>query len=328
MSGDDVEAAVSVLRDGGLVAIPTETVYGLAADATNEAAVRRVFAVKGRPSGHPLILHFADAAAIAPFVEGELPAAARALAARFWPGPLTLVLRRSKAALDVVTGGRDTVAVRVPAAPLARAVIAALGRPLAAPSANRFGRTSPTTAAHVRADLGDDVALVLDGGEAEVGVESTIVDLTTSPPMILRAGGVPAAAIEAVIGPVTRVASGEARAPGMLAAHYAPRAKVELVPRDALEARAKQLFKQGARVATLAMSGPTLPFARHLDVGDTASSFAHALYARLRDADAAGVDVVLAVAPDDDAHEGLEAAIADRLRRAAASANAAPNDDD
>lgn len=310
---DEAAEAVRILRAGGLVAIPTETVYGLAADATNEAAVKRVFEVKGRPSGHPLILHFADAADIAPYTE-DVPETARTLARAFWPGPLTLVLRRSSRVLDAVTGGRETVAVRVPASPVARTVIAALGCPIAAPSANRFGKTSPTTAAHVRTDLGDAVNLVLDGGPAEVGVESTIVDLTCNPPMILRKGGISASEIEKMIGDVTRTPSGEARAPGMLESHYAPNARVELVRASEIEARARTLFQQGARVATLGLGVPTLSFARHLDVGETVETFAQALYARLRDADEARVDVVLAVAPEGD---GLADAIADRLRRAA-----------
>ena len=313
---NEVDEAVRILRAGGLVAIPTETVYGLAADATNEDAVKRVFAVKGRPSGHPLILHFADAAGIAAYTK-NVPDAAHALAKAFWPGPLTMVLERGPNVLDVVTGGRDTVAVRVPNAPLARTIIAALERPVAAPSANRFGRTSPTTAEHVRKDLGTDVALVLDGGPASVGVESTIIDMTTKPPMILRVGGVSASAIESEIGPVSRVAEGESRAPGMLEAHYAPSAKVELVDAKDLESRARTLFKQGARVATLAQGTSPLPFARRLDVGATEDSYAQSLYACLRDADAARIDVVLAVPPSDE--DGLGAAIADRLRRAAAA---------
>lgn len=319
----NVDEAVRTLRSGGLVAIPTETVYGLAADATNEAAVRRIFKVKGRPSDHPLILHFADAKDIEPYAK-RMPDAAHALAEAFWPGPLTLVLERSGRVLDVVTGGRPTVAVRVPASTLARTVIATLERPIAAPSANRFGRTSPTTAAHVRMDLGDAVDLVLDGGPASVGVESTIVDLTCTPPMILRKGGISVSAIEAVIGEVTRTPTGEARAPGMLEAHYAPSARVELVAKTELAKRARALFDQGARVATLALGATPIAYAKHLDAGEDEDAFARSLYARLREADAMHVDVVLAVPPEG---EGLAAAIADRLKRAAASIDEALSDE-
>ncbi len=302
----DLEAAIARLRAGGLVAFPTETVYGLGADARREDAVRRVFAVKGRPADHPLILHFANAAG-ALAAAREVPEAARVLADALWPGPLTLVLRRAAWVPDVVTGGQDTVGVRVPAHPIAQALLAGLGAPIAAPSANRFGAVSPTTAAHVRADLGDDVDLVLDGGPATVGLESTIVDLTCDPPTILREGGVSREELGALLAlapPGT--AHGGVRAPGTLAAHYAPRARVRLVAPDALAAEHARLSALGARVTVL--EAPR-------DAAETAA-LARDLYARLRGADDAEMDVVLAVLP---APHGLGAAIADRLRRAAAA---------
>jgi L-threonylcarbamoyladenylate synthase len=301
-----IDAAVARLRTGGLVAFPTETVYGLGADARSEAAVRRIFAVKGRPADHPLILHFAEAdAALA--AARELPASARLLADALWPGPLTLILWRAPWVSDAVTGGQDTVGVRVPAHPVAHALLAGLGAPVAAPSANRFGAVSPTTAAHVRADLGDDVDLVLDGGPAQVGLESTIVDLTRDPPAILREGGVPReelAALLALAPPETT--PGDVRAPGTLAAHYAPRARVVLVDAAALDAERARLEALGARVAVIAAPR---------DATESAA-LARDLYARLRAADDAAMDVVLAVPP---APVGLGAAIADRLRRAAAA---------
>ncbi|HEV7536585.1 MAG TPA: L-threonylcarbamoyladenylate synthase, partial [Acidimicrobiia bacterium] len=188
MVSPDVAEAVAVLRRGGLVAFPTETVYGLGADANNPAAVERLFAVKGRPRSHPVIVHLGDPMALKEWAS-EVPAEAWALAEAFWPGPLTLILPRADRVPDAVTGGAATVGLRVPAQPLALELLEAFGDGVAAPSANRFGRVSPTTAAHVRADLGSDVDLVLDGGMCRVGVESTIVDLSSAVPAVLRLGG-------------------------------------------------------------------------------------------------------------------------------------------
>lgn len=301
----ELEEAARLLRAGELVGFPTETVYGLGADARNEAALRRVFAVKGRPGDHPLILHFADAeSALA--AASDVPPIARTLADALWPGPLTLVLRRATWVPDLVTGGQDTVGVRVPSHPVARALVTELGGPIAAPSANRFGAVSPTTAAHVRADLGKDVALVLDGGPAAIGLESTIIDLTCDPPVVLREGGVPREQLAALLAlaPVGATASVN-RAPGSLPSHYAPRAKVVLVGADALLTERERLDEEGARVVVIDAPADD----------DALSTLAHDLYARLRAADAANTDVVLAVLPPE---RGLGAAIADRLRRAAA----------
>ncbi len=293
-----------LLRAGEVVAFPTETVYGLGADARSEAGLRRVFAVKGRPSEHPLILHFADAES-AFTAAREVPSTARTLAKTLWPGALTLILRRAAWVPDLVTGGQDTVGVRVPSHPLARALVTALGGPIAAPSANRFGAVSPTTAAHVRADLGADVALVLDGGPAQIGLESTIIDLTREPPVVLREGGIPRETLDGLLAlGAMGSAPNDTRAPGMLASHYAPRAQVLLVTTEGLAAERERLEDEGARVVVL--EAPT---------DDAAlEALAHDLYARLRAADDAGADVVLAVLPE---ARGLGAAIADRLRRAA-----------
>ncbi len=293
------ERAAGVLRSGGLAAFPTETVYGLGADAENEEAVRRLFRAKGRPTGHPLIVHVGGP------LEGwaaEVPPAARTLAERFWPGPLTLVLRRGARVPQVVTGGQDTVGLRVPAHPLARAMLAAFGGGVAAPSANRFGKVSPTTAAHVREDLGTDVDFVLDGGPCAVGVESTIVDLSSGAPALLRPGGVPLEAIEEALGERVAVPAATAvRAPGRLGSHYAPRAEVVLAAPAELEERARELRSAGRSV-------------RVLRLPESETDAARELYRSLREADAEGVEVVVAALPPD---SGLGRAVADRLRKAA-----------
>ena len=335
-----------MLRAGGLVAFPTETVYGLGADASNDEAVRRIFAVKGRPTDHPLIVHLGDADQLDAWAR-EIPSDARLLAAACWPGPLTLVLWRSSAVSDVVTGGRDSVGLRVPSHPVALELLRAFGGGVAAPSANRFGRVSPTTAAHVVADLGDDVDLVLDGGPCAVGVESTIVDLTGEAPMLLRQGGVSIETIEGVIGrAVIATAEGPARAPGMLAAHYAPTARVELVEAHRLQERLRLLTLppgtmppgEAVRVC-VGVLAPEIPADLAADVavagaadvatevvllaaGSDATTYARNLYARLREADLAGVGILLAVPPPGDpdgADAGLVAAVRDRLTRAAAA---------
>jgi L-threonylcarbamoyladenylate synthase len=295
--------AARVLRAGGLVAFPTETVYGLGADAANEAAVRRVFAVKGRPAGHPLIVHLAAAEELSEWA-AEVPREARLLAERFWPGPLTLVLRRGPRVPLAVTGGQETVGLRVPAHPAARALLREFGGGVAAPSANRFGRVSPTTADHVRQDLGADVDFILDGGPCGVGIESTIVDLSGQAPALLRPGGIPREGLEAALGrPVPAAGPGGPRAPGRLEAHYAPRARVILAEAEALETRAAELRARGLRVEILRL--PEDP-----------EEAARALYASLREADARGAEAVVVAVPPE---EGLGLAIADRLRKAAAA---------
>lgn len=283
--------AARLLRAGELVGVPTETVYGLAANALDPEAIRRIFVAKGRPSDHPLILHTLDD----PDTHAYADDRARALAAAFWPGPLTLVLPKRPHVPDALTGGHTTVAVRSPAHPLARALLEAAGVPFAAPSANRFGQLSPTTADHVLAAFPD--LPVLDGGRCEVGVESTIVDLT-GPAALLRPGGLPVEAVEAVIGPIQR--GGATPAPGNLTAHYAPRARV--VPTADPEGEADTFRAQGLRVEVMrALPG---------------EAYAWALYDALRAADARGADVIVAewAAPG-----GLGDAVNDRLRRAAAS---------
>lgn len=306
-TGNEIRRAVEVLRRGGLVAFPTETVYGLGADATSEPAIARLYLVKGRPLDHPVIVHVADRSGLDDWGE-DVSEDAVALADAFWPGPLTLVVtRRVGMGADAVAASRATIALRVPAQPVALALLRAFGGAIAAPSANRFGRVSPTTAEHVRADLGSDVDLVLDGGPCAIGVESTIVDCTGAAVRILRPGGVPREGIEAVLGQPVDIAAVSSGAPGTLPVHYAPTARVEIVDADELTARRAELTAQGAHVVVLA-----------------GVDAAH-LYARLRDADASGADVVLAVLP---AEDGLGAAVADRLRRAAAAGGAHRGDGD
>ena len=311
-----LEQALAALRAGEAIGLPTETVYGLAADASRPEAVRRVFALKGRPADHPLIVHVAGAEQLDDWAL-DIPAAARALAARFWPGPLTLILRKQPQVPDEVTGGQATVGLRCPAHPLALALLRAFGGGLAAPSANRFGRISPTTAAHVRGEFGDAVPVVLDGGECEVGIESTILDLSGATPRILRPGRISQAELESVAGPVEAGADAHSpRASGTLEAHYAPRTPLLMLARAALTSEATEQQALGKRVAVLARG--TLPAGvEGLALPADALGYAHGLYAGLRELDARGVNLLLAERPP----EG-EAwlAVHDRLRRSAAGA--------
>lgn len=312
-----IAAGAKALAAGRLVAFPTETVYGLGANALDPDAVAAIFAAKGRPTDHPLICHVASADALAPLV-AEVTPAARALAGAFWPGPLTLVMPRSRAVPDAVTGGRDTVAVRVPAHPVALALLRAFDGPVAAPSANRFGRPSPTSASDVADELGDAVAVILDGGPCEIGIESTVVDLTTTPPQVLRPGRISAEQVAQVLGgPVDAVASGPARAPGMLESHYAPGARVEVVAGGEVAARAAAFDADGARVAVLAPDAVNGLPAAVLVLGPVGGPdhYAARLYAAFRRADAEGAEVILAVPPP---AEGIGVAVRDRLQRASA----------
>ncbi len=307
----DPEIAAAAIRTGGLAAVPTETVYGLAADAANPDALRRLYAVKGRPADHPSIVHLADSAD-APGWAAAWPAEAQALADAFWPGPLTLVLPAGERAAAEALGGTGTIGLRVPDHALARAVIAAAGTGVAAPSANRFGRVSPTNAQHVADDLGADVDVILDGGPCRVGVESTIVDLTGPAPRILRPGAVSAAMVAAVLARAPDGApTGAPRAPGTLAAHYAPRLPVVVADDGALS-------DLGAGDALIAPA-PVLRGLHHpgpvFDAGADAEAYAARLYALLRAADGSGARRIVAVPPPGG---GVGDAVRDRLRRAAA----------
>jgi L-threonylcarbamoyladenylate synthase len=309
-----VAVAAERIRRGGLVAIPTETVYGLAADAANPGAIRRIFAVKQRPTDHPLIIHLASGDELDRWVT-EVPDSAATLAAACWPGPLTILFGRGPRVIDEVTGGRDTVGVRVPVHPLTTALLTELRSGLAAPSANRFGRVSPTSAEHVLADLGPwldpERDAILDGGPCPVGVESTIVDCTVDPPQVLRPGGIPTEEIMRLLDGSLAPASGPSRASGMLASHYAPACRVVLADDDAELAGALQTAQQaGHHVEVLDLTGDLVEYAREL-------------YGRLRDADQRGVDVVVAKLP---AAVGLGHAVRDRLTKAAAQRRPTPAD--
>ncbi|WP_316741355.1 L-threonylcarbamoyladenylate synthase [Streptomyces sp. MK7] len=313
----DIEKAAGVLRAGGLVGFPTETVYGLGADAEDPAAVARIFEVKGRPPSHPLIVHIGGAQHLDDWVE-DVPATARLLAERFWPGPLTLVLRRGRRVPLEATGGLDTVAVRVPDHPVALALLAAFGGGVTAPSANRFGQVSPTTAEHVRAELGDGVDFVLDGGPCQVGVESTIVDATGQIPSILRPGGVTREDLEAVLGHRLAVPStSRIRVPGQHPSHYAPRARVVLVEPEKVVAEAERAQELGHQVGVfLPPALADAPVKAHAVVAlpDSLTAYARGLYGLLRELDQQGCDLIIASLPVED---GLGLAIANRLRRAA-----------
>ena len=311
-----VEDAVNILRGGGLVGIPTETVYGIAVDARNADALKRLYSVKRRPTGHPVIVHIAGIDALGEWAR-DIPQYANTLARRFWPGPLTLVLKRAQEVLDAVTGGQDTVGLRVPAHPLALELLKAFDSGIAAPSANRYGRLSPTRIEHVAVDLGTDIDAVLDGGACEVGIESTIVDCSGESPVVLRPGKITVADIEAATG-LTVVDPGEnsPRTPGTLAAHYSPRAKVRLLRRtEMIEALSSH---KGKRLAALAMevSVARIPAAQLIVVPAVAASYARSLYANLRTLDETGADVILVESPPD---IPAWAGVLDRLRRAAHS---------
>ncbi|NED75500.1 threonylcarbamoyl-AMP synthase [Streptomyces sp. SID9944] len=313
----DIAKAADVLRAGGLVALPTETVYGLGANAEDPAAVSRIFQVKGRPPSHPLIVHLGGAEQLDDWVE-EVPATARLLAERFWPGPLTLVLRRGRRVPLEATGGLETVAVRVPDHPVALALLAAFGGGVTAPSANRFGAVSPTTADDVRAELGDAVDFVLDGGSCEVGVESTIVDVTGDTPSILRPGGVTREDLEAALGhPLAVPATSTVRVPGQHPSHYAPRARVVLVAPEKVVHEAERARELGHRVGVLLPPGLTedaVPAHAVVPVPDSLTAYARGLYGHLRELDQRGCDLIVASLPEE---KGLGLAIANRLRRAA-----------
>ena len=304
---DDIEVALDCLRSGGVVAIPTETVYGLAADAERVDAVARIFEVKGRPTDHPLIVHVAGLDECDGWV-AELPDAARILGSTCWPGPLTMLLRRGPRASDAVTGGRPTVGMRAPSHPLTHELLTRFGGGLAAPSANRFGRVSPTTAQHVLDDIGHLLVagrdVVLDGGPSEIGVESTIVDLTVDPPQVLRAGSITSDDLARLLDTQLARTTGPRRAAGMLESHYAPACRVVLAD-DRREAETLAQAAGDLRVDVL-------------DRADDPPQMAERLYDDLRHADSCGLDVLVVVLPE---ATGLGLAIRDRLTKAAADAD-------
>lgn len=329
-----IREAAHLLASGGLVAFPTETVYGLGADALNPRAVERIFHAKGRPADNPLIVHVADAGALTRLVAG-VPLVAQTLIARCWPGPLTLVLPASRGVPEVTRGGLPTVAVRMPAHPVALALIRTAGCPVAAPSANRSGRPSPTTAHHVLADLGDAVDLVLDAGPTPVGVESTVLDLTGRTPVVLRPGGVTVETLQGILGAVAVAPPGAetllARSPGTRYRHYAPRARVVVVEApparvgEEMVAAVRRLWDQGLRVGVMvtadaAQAMPPGAVVRVMGARGDPETIAASLFAQLRELDDAGLDAIVVEGIPE---QGVGRAVMDRLRRAAGGAGSA-----
>jgi L-threonylcarbamoyladenylate synthase len=316
-----IAEAAALIRAGQLVAFPTETVYGLGADGLNPTALGEIYAVKGRPPDNPLILHLASQDQL-PLVAADVPDVAYALIRVFWPGPLTLVLPKTSRVPDLATGGLATLAVRMPAHPAALALISAAETPLAAPSANRSGRPSPTTAQHVLDDLNGSLPLILDGGPTPIGVESTVLDVTCIPPALLRPGGVTREAIEAVIGALQKAVdtSRHRRSPGMRYRHYSPKAEVRILEgatREGFERAVAAALGRHQRVGCLLHRlGPAevLPGVIVMRVGGCVADYARTLFAALRDLDALGATVILVEAV---AEEGIGMAVMDRLRRAA-----------
>ena len=304
----EIRRAAGILRAGGLVAFPTETVYGLGADASNAAAMARLYRVKGRPADHPVIVHF-DSMERALAWTRDVPPEARILADHFWPGPLTLILKRSEKAKDFVTGGQPSVGVRVPSHPVAQQLLKAFGGGVAAPSANRFGRVSPTTAAHVREDLGSDVDLVLEGGPSEVGIESTIVDLSGGSAVLLRPGKIAKAELEKFV-ELKEGTESSPRHSGGLERHYSPHTPARMVPTHALD---KEITRLKDKVAVLAFSRPDERVDYWLRMPREPQGYAQRLYAALREVDGAGCELILVEAPPETAEW---AAVRDRLVRA------------
>jgi L-threonylcarbamoyladenylate synthase len=318
---DEIEAAVDALRDGELVAFPTETVYGLGANASNPAAVRKVFELKDRPASHPVIVHIDQAKYLKRWVR-ELSPDAEKLAAAFWPGPLTLVLPRAESVHDVVTGGQDSIAVRIPSHPMARQLLDAFGGGIAAPSANRYGRLSATRAEHVQDEFGDAVKVILDGGECQVGLESTIVSCLDGAVRLLRPGGIKLSQLRTVVGNVEIGPDNTApRVPGSSAAHYSPGTPLTIVPGGELDALAGSMSEGGQRIAVLAQRLPlkTYETVTWINAGKRAEAFGHDLYANLRTLDKAGcARILVQEVPGDERWD----AIRDRLARAAVGAAA------
>ncbi len=307
-SASSIGQAAALVRLGQPVGFPTETVYGLGANALDQHAVKRIFVAKGRPADNPLIVHVTSIADVKRLVL-DVPPAARKLMKRFWPGPLTLVLRKKSAVPDVVTAGLDTVAVRMPSHPVARKLIKAAGVPIAAPSANRSGKPSPTTAAHVLADMDGRIPLIIDGGQCEVGIESTVLDMTSAVPVLLRPGGVTLPQLRKAVGRVSvhrgvlSLVKGRraARSPGLKHRHYAPRAPMVVVLRKSLDAFVRRLGKGigklGKKRVGVIVFGSTAPCAENVlvrDVGRKPAQAGRELFAALRFFDEQHVDVIVA----------------------------------
>src|SRR3984885_11403790 len=304
----EIETAVQTLRDGELVAFPTETVYGLGANAQNPAAVRRIFEVKGRPANHPVIVHLDSPRFLHRWVR-EVPQSATRLAEVFWPGPLTMVMPRAASVHDVITGGQDTIAIRVPAHPMAQQLLTAFGGGIAAPSANRYGRLSPTRAEHVREEFGDAVRVILDGGDSKIGLESTIVACVEGGVRLLRPGAISLSQLRAVVGEVLTEPSAHApRVPGSQSAHYAPLTPLSIVPSEEIEQLASDLSGAGQRVAVLAQRAPMRAhqFVTWINGGVRPEAYAHDLYAHLRALDrSACARILVQAVPGDERWDAI-----------------------
>jgi L-threonylcarbamoyladenylate synthase len=316
----ELDAAVQALRDGELVAFPTETVYGLGAHAGHPGALRRVFELKKRPTSHPLIVHIDSPRFLTRWAR-EVPVAAAMLAERFWPGPLTLVLPRAQNVHPLITGGQDTVAVRVPAHPMAQQLLTAFGGGIAAPSANRYGHVSPTRAEHVRDEFGNAVRVVLDGGECKLGLESAIVACLDGAVRLLRPGAVTLSQLQRVVGEVLVDASPNLpRVPGSQRSHYAPSTPLSIIPGDDLEKVVASMGESGQRVGVLAMRPPlgTYPMLTWINAGQRAEAYAHVLYAHLRTLDKVGcARILVQEVPGDERWDAAR----DRLLRASAASS-------
>jgi len=312
--------AVRILHDGGLVAFPTETVYGLGADARNPEAIKGIFAAKGRPSDHPLIVHLADAGHMNEWAQ-DIPEAAWKLAEAFWPGPLTLILPRHCTVPDSVTGGLDTVALRVPEHPIALVLLSAFGSGIAAPSANRYGHVSPTSAEDVKEELGEKVDLVLDGGRCVIGIESTIVDLSTEVPRVLRPGKITETMIYSVLNSSkTSLLEAPPHHPGDKPSHYAPNARLILASQENVRQHIEESLKSGQRVGLMASQLPA-EVSEHINwirLSESIEDQAYELYHSLRHADHLGLQILIVMMPSD---IGIGHALRDRLRRAAGLGN-------
>ncbi len=319
--------AVEALRAGELVAFPTETVYGLGANANNPEAVRKIFQVKGRPSTHPVIVHIDHPRYLQRWVR-EMPPEGKKLADAFWPGPLTIVAKRAPAVNDVITGGQDTVAIRVPNHPIAQQLLNAFGGGIAAPSANRYGRVSPTRAEHVREEFEDEVEIILDGGDCKVGLESTIVSCVGDVPYVLRPGSISLSQLRAVC-PSIQVGPNPSapRVPGTTARHYSPATPVNVVPSRRLEQVMNEFTSKGEKVAVLAQRPPATanPYMTWVNAGIRPDHYSRQLYANLRTLDKAGAKIILV----EEVPEGEKwDAARDRLRRAASAENIVTYDQD
>ncbi len=327
VSQDEIQDAVEALRAGELVAFPTETVYGLGANANNPDAVRKIFRAKGRPSTHPVIVHIDHPRYLQRWVR-DMTADAKKLADAFWPGPLTLVAKRGPAVNDVITGGQDSVAIRVPNHPIAQQLLNAFGGGIAAPSANRYGHVSPTRVEHVREEFGDEVKHILDGGDCKVGLESTIVLCIGDTPRILRPGSITLSQLQAVVPSIQSGPNPAApRVPGTTSRHYSPQTPVNLIPSRRLELVVNEFTENSEKVAVLAMRPPATanPFMTWINAGLRPEIYGRQLYANLRTLDKAAAKIILVEeVPEDERWD----AIRDRIKRAATAENIVTYDQD